>query len=66
MAARRSTFETSARWVAGSWTLSLVLAVTGFWPWWAFHSKALLVVWLAFLGVVFAMLKARAGGRARH
>jgi len=41
----------------------LFLAITGFWPWWAFGSAAGTAAWITFLVVVFALCKASAAGR---
>jgi len=66
MAPRRSSLATSARWEVATWTLALVLAVTGFWPLWAFHSGTGTFVWLVFVVVVFAaVMAARAPKRHR-
>lgn len=65
MAQRRSTLATSARWEVSSWTLALVLAVTGFWPYWAFHSDTGTVVWLVCLGFAFIIVMAVRANRRR-
>jgi hypothetical protein len=59
MGTRRGSLATSARWEASSWTLALVLAVAGFWPWWAFHSAAGTFAWIISVVVLTGMLRAR-------
>ncbi|MGH3205106.1 MAG: hypothetical protein ACRDP5_24110 [Streptosporangiaceae bacterium] len=46
-------------WTAQSWLLAFVLAIAGFWPWWAFHSVAGTVAWLLFLAVLAIGLRRR-------